>query len=49
MGAEMYLASLLVIDDQNYMEKAYLGELARQLKLDPALVQELDNQVTGMA
>ncbi len=49
MGAEMYLASLLVVDEQNYMEKAYLGELARQLKLDPALVQELDNQVAGMA
>ncbi|MDX1269660.1 MAG: tellurite resistance TerB family protein, partial [Oceanisphaera sp.] len=49
IGAEMYLASLLVVDDQNYMEKAYLGELARQLRLDPALVQELDNQVAGMA
>ncbi|WP_028672590.1 tellurite resistance TerB family protein [Saccharospirillum impatiens] len=49
MGAEMYLASLLVVDEQNYMEKAYLTELARQLKLDPVLVTELESQVVGVS
>ncbi|MFC3852548.1 tellurite resistance TerB family protein [Salinispirillum marinum] len=48
MAAEMYLASLLVVDEQNFMEKAYLTELARQLKLDPSLVQELETQVLEM-
>ncbi|WP_088330763.1 tellurite resistance TerB family protein [Lacimicrobium sp. SS2-24] len=46
IAAEMYLASLLVVDDQNYMERTYLQELARQMKLDPALQQELDNQAS---
>jgi len=43
--AQIYLASLLVADDQNFMEKAYLQELSRQLQLEPALVQELESQV----
>ncbi|MEX2367207.1 MAG: DUF533 domain-containing protein, partial [Pseudohongiellaceae bacterium] len=33
--------------EQNYMEKSYLSELARQLKLDPVLVTELESQVVG--
>lgn len=41
MAAEMYLASLLVVDDENFMERSYLDELARQLHLDPTLVAEL--------
>ncbi|MBU1435803.1 MAG: tellurite resistance TerB family protein [Gammaproteobacteria bacterium] len=45
MAAEMYLASLLTVDEQNFMEKSYLQELARQLKLDPALQAELALQV----
>ncbi|WP_425055925.1 tellurite resistance TerB family protein [Pseudomonas abyssi] len=44
MAAEMYLASLLVVDEQSFMEKAYLQELSSQLKLDPQLLTELDNQ-----
>lgn len=44
MAAEMYLASLLVINEQNYMEGAYLQELARQLKLPTELKAELDFQ-----
>lgn len=44
MAAEMYLASLLVINEQNYMEGAYLQELARQLKLPAELKAELDFQ-----
>ncbi|SDS53825.1 tellurite resistance TerB family protein [Pseudomonas oryzae] len=45
MAAEMFLASLLVVDEQNFMERAYLDELARQLRLDPALRAELEQQV----
>ncbi|WP_028468602.1 tellurite resistance TerB family protein [Neptunomonas japonica] len=44
MAAEMYLASLLVIDEDSFMEKAYLEELARQLKFEPALKAELEAQ-----
>ncbi|MCL7462032.1 tellurite resistance TerB family protein [Pseudomonas sp. NW5] len=45
LAAEMFLASLLVIDEQSFMERAYLDELARQLRLDPALRVELEHQV----
>ncbi|GAB58056.1 tellurite resistance TerB family protein [Rheinheimera nanhaiensis] len=44
MAAEMYLASVLVVDEENFMERSYLTELARQLKLDPALKAELEQQ-----
>jgi uncharacterized membrane protein YebE (DUF533 family) len=47
MAAEMYLASLLMTDDQHFMEKAYLDELARHLKLDPALKSELESKANG--
>ena len=44
MAAEMYLASLLIVDEDSFMEKAYLDELARQLKFDPSLKAELEAQ-----
>lgn len=47
MAAEMYLASLLAADEQSFMERAYLDELARQLQLDPALKQRLEHEVLG--
>ncbi len=43
-AAEIYLASLLMVDEQNFMEKAYLEELARQLQLAPDLVARLEAQ-----
>ena len=46
IAAEMYLASLLVADEQSFMEKAYLNELAQQLKLAPALKAELEQQAS---
>ena len=49
MAAEMYLASLLMVDEENYMERAYLDELARQLKLDPDLKTELERQAEQSA
>ena len=41
MAAEMYLASLLMVDEESFMEQAYLDELARQLKIDNALKAEI--------
>ena len=49
MAAEMYLVSLLVVDEENFMEKAYLEELARQFKFDPALKAELETQAKQAA
>ncbi|EPM70182.1 hypothetical protein A249_38244 [Pseudomonas syringae pv. actinidiae ICMP 18804] len=45
MAAEMYIASVMLVDDEHFMERAYLDELARQLKLDPGLKAELEGQV----
>lgn len=47
IAAEMYLASLLAADEQNFMERAYLDELARQLKLDDGLKLQLQQQVAA--
>jgi uncharacterized membrane protein YebE (DUF533 family) len=44
MAAEMYLASVLLVDEEHFMERAYLDELARQLQLDSALKAELEHQ-----
>jgi uncharacterized membrane protein YebE (DUF533 family) len=49
MAAEMYLASVMMVDEQHFMEKAYLDELSRQLKLDPALRLELETQARAAA
>ncbi len=45
MAAEMYIASVLMVDDESFMERTYLEELARQLRIDPALKSELEAQV----
>ncbi|MBX3637582.1 MAG: tellurite resistance TerB family protein [Rubrivivax sp.] len=42
IAAEIYLATLLVVDDKSTMERAYLEELARHLKLPPALKADLE-------
>ncbi|MGN7830489.1 tellurite resistance TerB family protein [Pseudoxanthomonas sp. 22568] len=49
VASEMYLASLMVVDEQNFMERAYLDELARQLKLDADLKTRLERQLTEQA
>ncbi len=43
-AAEIYLTSLLAINLDNAQERAYLEELARELKLPPELVSELLEQ-----
>lgn len=44
-ASEIYLASLIVADEQNFMEKAYLQELAKQLNLAQEVVAQLEHQV----
>jgi uncharacterized membrane protein YebE (DUF533 family) len=48
-AAEIYLTSLLAIDIDSDQERAYLDELARELKLPPELVSELLNQARARA
>ncbi len=47
MAAEMYLASVMLVDDQQPGERAYLDELASALQLDPALQVHLEQQAKG--
>jgi uncharacterized membrane protein YebE (DUF533 family) len=44
MAAEIYLASALVVDETTTMERAYLDELAKQLKLDANLKAALESK-----
>jgi uncharacterized membrane protein YebE (DUF533 family) len=44
MAAEIYLASVLVVDETTVMERAYLDELARQLRLAPTLKADLERR-----
>lgn len=44
-AAEVYLASVIMVDEQNFMEQAYLRELASQLRLQPELVARLEAQL----
>lgn len=42
MAVEIYLTSLLVVDETTTMERAYLDALARSLQLDPGLKTDLE-------
>ncbi|KPF49343.1 hypothetical protein IP87_05755 [beta proteobacterium AAP121] len=42
MAAEIYLASVLVVDQTTTMERAYLDALARELRLAPTLKADLE-------
>ena len=45
LASEMYLASLMVADEQNPGERQYLDELARHLALDPQIRASLERQL----
>lgn len=45
IASEMYLASAMVVDEQSFMERAYLDELARKLGIDEALKARLEAQL----
>ena len=49
MGAEVYLASVLVADETTTMERAYLDALAQQLNLPPELKTQLEAKATSTA
>jgi uncharacterized membrane protein YebE (DUF533 family) len=49
MAAEMYLASVLLVDDQQDAERHYLDELAAALQIDPQLQVHLEQQAKGTA
>jgi uncharacterized membrane protein YebE (DUF533 family) len=49
MAAEMYLASVMLVDDQQDAERNYLDELAGALGLDPQLQIHLEQQAKGGA
>jgi len=45
LASEIFLASLIVIDDKNEQEKAYLDLLAEKLGLEPEFRLELEQQL----
>jgi uncharacterized membrane protein YebE (DUF533 family) len=47
MAAEMYLASVMLVDDQQDAERNYLDELAAALGIDPDLQVHLEQQAKG--
>ncbi|MFC3606458.1 tellurite resistance TerB family protein [Stutzerimonas tarimensis] len=47
-AAEMYVATLLIVDEQQDSERAYLEELARALRLDPDLRQRLEAEARAL-
>ncbi|MEG1081343.1 MAG: DUF533 domain-containing protein, partial [Pseudomonas sp.] len=42
-----YLASVMLVDDQQDAERAYLDELASALQIDPTLQVHLEQQAKG--
>jgi uncharacterized membrane protein YebE (DUF533 family) len=49
MASEMYLASVMLVDDQHDAERNYLDELAAALQIDPELQLHLEQQAKGTA
>ncbi len=47
MAAELYLSSLIVVDQTNATERAYLDELARQLNLPADLKADLETRASA--
>ncbi|MFJ5256693.1 tellurite resistance TerB family protein [Pseudomonas sp. NPDC088414] len=47
MAAEMYLVSVILVDDQQDAERNYLDELAAALQIDPQLQVHLEQQSKG--
>ncbi|PRB44056.1 hypothetical protein CQ009_24215 [Pseudomonas sp. MYb2] len=49
VAAEMYLASVMLVDDQQDAERSYLDELAAALQIDPDLQVHLEQHAKGQA
>jgi uncharacterized membrane protein YebE (DUF533 family) len=44
LAAEVYLASVMLVDDQQEAERTYLDDLAAQLQIEPQLQVQLERQ-----
>ncbi|WPN27993.1 tellurite resistance TerB family protein [Pseudomonas sp. P5_109] len=49
IASEMYLASVMLVDDQQDAERNYLDQLAAALQIDPELQVHLEQQAKGAA
>lgn len=49
VAAEVYLASVMLVDDQQDAERNYLDDLAGQLRIDPQLQVHLEQQANQTA
>ncbi|MFM9384641.1 tellurite resistance TerB family protein [Pseudomonas sp. UV AK001] len=49
VAAEMYIASVMLVDDQQDAERNYLDELAAALQINPELQVHLEQQAKGTA
>ncbi|MBO6528287.1 tellurite resistance TerB family protein [Erythrobacter sp.] len=49
MASELYVASLLMADETDAQERAYLDSLAASLSLDPALARQIEAEVRAVA
>lgn len=49
MASEMYLASVMLVDNQQDAERNYLDELAAALQIEPELQVHLEQQARGTA
>lgn len=49
IATEMYLVSVLAVDSESFMERAYLDALAAQLKLPPDLRAQLETEARQAA
>ncbi|MNI90617.1 Inner membrane protein YebE [compost metagenome] len=49
IAAEMYLATVMLVDDQQEAERTYLDELAAALSIDPQLQVHLEQQARSRA
>jgi uncharacterized membrane protein YebE (DUF533 family) len=49
MASEMYLASVMLVDDQQDAERNYLDELAAALQIEPQPQLHLVQQAKGVA
>ncbi|MBO6766769.1 MULTISPECIES: tellurite resistance TerB family protein [unclassified Erythrobacter] len=49
MASELYVASLLMVDETGAKERAYLDALATALSLDPSLARQIETEVRAIA
>lgn len=48
-GREIYLVSVIMVDEQNPMERAWLDELAGALRIESGLAREMESQIKAIS